>query len=53
MFDNSVISRPNPTKPHICKLFGYWRVSPIPKPYAKYRAAFDAAHAFVNKMNAS
>lgn len=30
---------------------GYWRVSPMPKPYHVNRAAWDAAHSYVNKLN--
>lgn len=31
---------------------GYWRVSHMPKPYHHNRAAWEAAHSYVNQLNA-
>lgn len=32
-FSNKSMRVPRPGKPHIALIKGYWRVSPLPKPY--------------------
>lgn len=51
MFSNASIRPVVANKPHIVYREGYWRVSPIAKPYHQNRQKFDAAHAFINKLN--
>ncbi|QZA70430.1 hypothetical protein AH03_16 [Erwinia phage AH03] len=39
-------------KPHIYFNFGWWRVSPKPKPYHKHDELWNEAHAHCRKLNA-
>lgn len=50
--------KPQPVpKPHIFWTYyprmkrGFWRVSPKPKPYHRHTKAWDAAHAFKERLN--
>lgn len=38
-------------KPHIYLREGYWRVSPMPKPYWRYKTDFASAHLWANHQN--
>jgi len=39
------------TKPHIVFIDRYWRVSPVPRPYNRYRGIWDRAHARAIYLN--
>lgn len=50
-FSNATMRAPVPGKPHIARLGGWWRVSPMPKPYHKHSTLWRLAHDFVNQLN--
>lgn len=50
-FSNATMRQPVPGKPHLALVAGWWRVSPMPKPYHKHSLLWRLAHDFVNQLN--
>lgn len=51
-FTNKSIVAPVKDKPHIVLRAGFWRVSPMPKPYHKFAALWLQAHIVARRLNA-
>lgn len=51
-FSNQSIVAPVEGKPHIVVRAGFWRVSPMPKPYHRYNHAWNLAHLRARLLNA-
>lgn len=52
-FSNEAIKAANPSKPHIVKIDGLWRVSPLPRCWrvAPHSSYWLKAHNFACKLN--
>lgn len=58
-FNNTSISPPRPSKPHICVREGWWRVSPLRVALREawhvgaieVNVCFNKAHLFINRLN--
>lgn len=52
---NSELRAPRNTKPHIALRFGWWRVTPLPRPLRNYatRALWEAAYAEAARRNST
>ncbi|WQZ00315.1 hypothetical protein Shy_CDS0038 [Escherichia phage Shy] len=50
-FSNQSIVAPVKGKPHIVLRAGFWRVSPMPKPYHRYNMLWNLAHLRARLLN--